>query len=58
MVETIKNHYNYIFKFCSAYLFRAALSELILALHKAGNTKGGIITVLLTSCLTGLESAV
>ena len=25
---------------------------------KAGNTKGGSITVLLTSCLTGLESAV
>jgi hypothetical protein len=27
-------------------------------LYKAGNTKGGSITVLLTSCLTGLESAV
>jgi hypothetical protein len=27
-------------------------------LNKAGNTKGGSITVLLTSCLTGLESAV
>ncbi len=26
--------------------------------HKAGNTKGGSITVPLTSCLTGLESAV
>jgi hypothetical protein len=25
---------------------------------QAGNTKGGSITVLLTSCLTGLESAV
>jgi hypothetical protein len=25
---------------------------------RAGNTKGGSITVLLTSCLTGLESAV
>jgi len=25
---------------------------------KAGNTKGGRITVLLTSCLTSLESAV
>jgi hypothetical protein len=25
---------------------------------KTGNTKGGSITVLLTSCLTGLESAV
>jgi hypothetical protein len=25
---------------------------------KAGNTKGGSTTVLLTSCLTGLESAV
>jgi hypothetical protein len=25
---------------------------------KAGNTKGGNITVQLTSCLTGLESAV
>jgi hypothetical protein len=25
---------------------------------KAGNIKGGHITVLLTSCLTGLESAV
>jgi hypothetical protein len=58
MVETIKNHYNYIFKFCSAFLFRGTLSELILALHKAGNTKGGRITLLLTSCLAGLESAV
>ncbi len=28
------------------------------ALIKAGNTKGGCITVPLTSCLTGLESAV
>ncbi len=26
--------------------------------YQAGNTKGGSITVLLTSCLTGLESAV
>ncbi len=26
--------------------------------QKAGNTKGGSITVPLTSCLTGLESAV
>jgi hypothetical protein len=26
--------------------------------HKAGNTKGGNITVPLTSCLSGLESAV
>jgi len=26
--------------------------------HTPGNTKGGIITVLLISCLTGLESAV
>ncbi len=26
--------------------------------EKAGNTKGGRITVSLTSCLTGLESAV
>jgi hypothetical protein len=25
---------------------------------RAGNTKGGSVTVLLTSCLTGLESAV
>jgi hypothetical protein len=28
------------------------------ATTQAGNTKGGSITVLLTSCLTGLESAV
>jgi hypothetical protein len=27
-------------------------------ISKAGNTKGGSITVPLTSCLTGLESAV
>ncbi len=27
-------------------------------LQKPGNTEGGSITVLLTSCLTGLESAV
>jgi hypothetical protein len=33
----------------------AALSVLI---ANAGNTKGGSITVLLTSCLTGLELAV
>ncbi len=26
--------------------------------HQAGNNKGGSITVLLTSCLTGLESVV
>ncbi len=26
--------------------------------HQAGNTKGGSITVLLTSCLTGWETAV
>jgi hypothetical protein len=26
--------------------------------YKPGNTKGGSITVLLTTCLTGLESAV
>ncbi len=30
----------------------------ISSIVKAGNSKGGSITVLLTSCLTGLESAV
>ncbi len=30
----------------------------VLLKAEAGNTKGGSITVLLTSCLTGLESAV
>jgi hypothetical protein len=28
------------------------------AIEQRGNTKGGSITVLLTSCLTGLDSAV
>jgi hypothetical protein len=28
------------------------------SIHRAGNTKGGSITVPLNSCLTGLESAV
>jgi hypothetical protein len=34
------------------------LQELSQLTCKAGNTKGGSITVRLTSCLTGLESAV
>jgi hypothetical protein len=36
-IETIKNIYNHIFlllKLCSVYLFRAALYELILELHR------------------------
>jgi len=33
-------------------------SAKVLLIDYAGNTKGGSITVLLTSCLTGLESAV
>ncbi len=32
--------------------------QVILFIAQAGNTKGGSITVLLTSCLTELESAV
>jgi hypothetical protein len=31
---------------------------LIVVILSAGNTKGGSITVLMTSCLTGLESVV
>ncbi len=34
------------------------LDEVEKTIAKPGNTKGGSITVLLTSCLTGLESAV
>ncbi len=30
----------------------------VIQLHFPGNTKGGSVTVPLTSCLTGLESAV
>jgi len=33
-------------------------SQKVYCLFKPGNTKGGSITVQLTSCLTGLESAV
>ncbi len=44
-------------KICSVYHFRATY-KLIFALHNARNTKGGSIIVRLTSCLTGLESAV
>jgi hypothetical protein len=32
--------------------------QLLLLKHKPGNAKAGSITVQLTSCLTGLESAV
>jgi hypothetical protein len=44
----------------SRTFFAGKESELKLndAMLKSGNTKGGSITVLLTSCLTGLESAV
>ncbi len=42
-------------KVCVPYPRRFLLNFLIV---KAGNTKGGSITVPLTSCLTGLESAV
>jgi hypothetical protein len=34
------------------------MSQLLKAFAAAGNTKGGSIIVPLTSCLTGLESAV
>ncbi len=37
---------------------RFKLLKKLLRSFKAGNTKGGSMTVLLTSCLTGLESAV
>ncbi len=39
-------------------LFRQCCINGTLCIVKAGNTKGGIIIVPLTSCLTGLESAV
>jgi hypothetical protein len=51
---------------CSSYFVLRAVSLLFFnhpnlaekSLVKPGNTKGGSITVPLTSCLTGLESAV
>ncbi len=36
-------------------LFRGDLENLKVFKFKSGNTKGGSITVLLTSCLTGLD---
>jgi hypothetical protein len=36
----------------------AVVTEISLRQHQPGNTKGGSITAPLTSCLTGLESAV
>jgi hypothetical protein len=39
----------------AAFISSASVCQ---GLDKKGNTKGGSITVLLTSCLTGLESAV
>jgi hypothetical protein len=39
-------------------LFHPAWKDLPFYNVYSGNTKGGSITVLLTSCLTGLESAV
>jgi hypothetical protein len=48
--------------FCKNYFILLAaefLLNYLLKRHlKAGNTKGGSITVPLTSCLTGLDSAV
>jgi len=41
----------------SIYLIEP-LPLLLKVIVKSGNTKGGSITVLLTSCLTGLELAV
>ncbi len=41
-----------------AHIYSWKLGSGLVLLPKAGNTKGGSITVLLTSCLTGLESAV
>jgi hypothetical protein len=41
-----------------AYYYTAAITAIKSFVVQAGNTKGGSITVLLTSCLTGLESAV
>ncbi len=37
---------------------RAVIYDHHMFIVQAGNTKGGSITVLLTSCFTGLESAV
>ncbi len=39
-------------------IFLNTFLQSLQAKKNAGNTKGGSITVLLTSCLTGLESAV
>jgi hypothetical protein len=48
---------------CTLFLVEKATNvnkthQLLPGIGTAGNTKGGSITVLLTSCLTGLESAV
>ena len=44
---------------CCCALFQHCATYIITALYApSGNTKRGSITVLLTSCLTGLESAV
>jgi hypothetical protein len=44
--------------FCTLEDFVTSCYPFPLVIVKAGNTKGGSITVLLTSCLTSLESAV
>ncbi len=45
-------------EFENLHLTTLSLLHAIFDNLKAGNTKGGSITVPLTSCLTGLESAV
>ncbi len=42
----------------SAQFFVAKIASSVSTMLKPGNTKGGSITVPLTSCLTGLELAV
>ncbi len=41
----------------NATAVRTSVSIYIIMRYQSGNTKGGSITVPLTSCLTGLESA-
>jgi hypothetical protein len=42
----------------SVIMLSVIMSSVVAPLPRPGNTKGGSITVPLTSCLTGLESAV
>jgi hypothetical protein len=57
-IEFHKNFYVGLTKFKDHQILLIKISHRTLLKTKPGNTKGGSITVPLTSCLTGLESAV